>query len=155
MKKIVRLTETDLTNIVKQVINENRTVSDIINTQVDPFIASSVDKFEDVLIKIQDDYRRNGINGGENINRVRSYFMESMIDLKKQLKSTTTKQTTDTPKELLKSILAEEKFYENNPEARVYENKIEDYKKKGLSLDDAYLLASKSDREIEENRNIY
>jgi hypothetical protein len=89
MKKIVRLTETDLTNIVKQVINENRTVSDIINTQVDPFIASSVDKFEDVLIKIQDDYRRNGINGGENINRVRSYFMESMIDLKKQLQIST------------------------------------------------------------------
>jgi hypothetical protein len=89
MKKIVRLTEADLTNIVKQVINENRTVSDIINTQVDPFIASSVDKFEDVLIKIQDDYRRNGINGGENINRVRSYFMESMIDLKKQLQIST------------------------------------------------------------------
>jgi hypothetical protein len=89
MKKIVRLTETDLTNIVKQVINENRTVSDIINTQVDPFIASSVDKFEDVLIKIQDDYRRNGINGGENINRVRSYFMESMIELKKQIQIST------------------------------------------------------------------
>jgi hypothetical protein len=89
MKKIIRLTEADLTNIVKQVINENRTVSDIINTQVDPFIASSVDKFEDVLIKIQDDYRRNGINGGENINRVRSYFMESMIDLKKQLQIST------------------------------------------------------------------
>jgi hypothetical protein len=89
MKKIVRLTEADLTNIVKQVINENRTVSDIINTQVDPFIASSVDKFEDVLVKIQDDYRRNGINGGENINRVRSYFMESMIDLKKQLQIST------------------------------------------------------------------
>jgi hypothetical protein len=89
MKKIVRLTEADLTNIVKQVINENRTVSDIINTQVDPFIASSVDKFEDVLIKIQDDYRRNGINGGENINRVRSYFMESMIELKKQIQIST------------------------------------------------------------------
>jgi hypothetical protein len=89
MKKIVRLTEADLTNIVKQVINENRTVSDIINTQVDPFIASSVDKFEDILVRIQDDYRRNGINGGENINRVRSYFMESMIDLKKQLQIST------------------------------------------------------------------
>ena len=89
MKKIVRLTEADLTNIVKQVINENRTVSDIINTQVDPFIASSVDQFEDVLVKIQDDYRRNGINGGENINRVRSYFMESMIELKKQIQIST------------------------------------------------------------------
>jgi hypothetical protein len=89
MKKIVRLTEADLTNIVKQVINENRTVSDIINTQVDPFIASSVDKFEDILVRIQDDYRRNGINGGENINRVRSYFMESMIELKKQLQIST------------------------------------------------------------------
>jgi hypothetical protein len=89
MKKIVRLTETDLTNIVKRVINENRSVTDIINSQVDPFIASSVDQFEDILVRIQDDYRRNGINGGENINRVRSYFMESMIDLKKQLQIST------------------------------------------------------------------
>jgi hypothetical protein len=89
MKKIVRLTEADLTHIVKQVINENRSVTDIINSQVDPFIASSVDQFEDILVKIQDDYRRNGINGGENINRVRSYFMESMIELKKQLQIST------------------------------------------------------------------
>ena len=89
MKKIVRLTEADLTNIVKRVINENRSVTDIINSQVDPFIASSVDQFEDILVRIQDDYRRNGINGGENINRVRSYFMESMIDLKKQLQIST------------------------------------------------------------------
>jgi hypothetical protein len=89
MKKIVRLTEADLTNIVKQVINENRSVTDIINSQVDPFIASSVDQFEDILVKIQDEYRRNGINGGENINRVRSYFMESMIELKKQLQIST------------------------------------------------------------------
>jgi hypothetical protein len=89
MKKIVRLTEADLTNIVKQVINENRSVTDIINSQVDPFIASSVDQFEDILVKIQDDYRRNGINGGENINRVRSYFMESMIELKKQIQIST------------------------------------------------------------------
>jgi hypothetical protein len=89
MKKIVRLTEADLTHIVKQVINENRSVTDIINSQVDPFIASSVDQFEDILVKIQDDYRRNGINGGENINRVRSYFMESMIELKKQIQIST------------------------------------------------------------------
>jgi hypothetical protein len=89
MKKIVRLTEADLTNIVKQVINENRSVTDIINSQVDPFIASSVDQFEDILVRIQDDYRRNGINGGENINRVRSYFMESMIELKKQIQIST------------------------------------------------------------------
>ena len=89
MKKIVRLTESDLTNIVKQVINENTSVTDIINSQVDPFIASSVDQFEDILVRIQDDYKRNGINGGENINRVRSYFMESMIELKKQIQIST------------------------------------------------------------------
>jgi hypothetical protein len=89
MKKVIKLTESDLTNIVKQVINENRSVTDIINSQVDPFIASSVDQFEDILVRIQDDYRRNGINGGENINRVRSYFMESMIELKKQLQIST------------------------------------------------------------------
>jgi hypothetical protein len=89
MKKIVKLTESDLNYIVKRVINENRTISDIINSQVDPFIASSVDKFEDILVKIQDEYRKNGINGGENINKVRSYFMETMIELKTQLQKAT------------------------------------------------------------------
>jgi hypothetical protein len=89
MKKVIKLTEDDLTHIVKRVINENRNISDIINSQVDPFITSSVDQFEDILVRIQDEYRRNGINGGENINRVRSYFMESMIDLKKQLQIST------------------------------------------------------------------
>jgi hypothetical protein len=89
MKKVIKLTEDDLTHIVKRVINENRNISDIINSQVDPFITSSVDQFEDILVRIQDEYRINGINGGENINRVRSYFMESMIDLKKQLQIST------------------------------------------------------------------
>ena len=89
MKKIVKLTESDLTNIVKRVINENRNISDIINSQVDPFISSSVDQLEDILVRIQDEYRRNGINGGENINKVRSYFMESMIELKKQIQIST------------------------------------------------------------------
>jgi hypothetical protein len=89
MKKVIKLTEDDLTHIVKRVINENRNISDIINSQVDPFITSSVDQFEDILVRIQDDYRRNGINGGENINRVRSYFMESMIELKKQIQIST------------------------------------------------------------------
>jgi hypothetical protein len=89
MKKVIKLTEDDLTHIVKRVINENRNISDIINSQVDPFITSSVDQFEDILVRIQDEYRRNGINGGENINRVRSYFMESMIELKKQIQIST------------------------------------------------------------------
>jgi hypothetical protein len=89
MKKVIKLTESDLTHIVKRVINENRNISDIINSQVDPFIASSVDQLEDILVRIQDEYRRNGINGGENINKVRSYFMESMIELKKQIQIST------------------------------------------------------------------
>jgi hypothetical protein len=89
MKKVIKLTEGDLTHIVKRVINENRTISDIINSQVDPFIASSVDQLEDILVRIQDEYKRNGINGGENINKVRSYFMESMIELKKQIQIST------------------------------------------------------------------
>lgn len=89
MKKIVKLTESELTNIVKQVINENRTVSEIINTQMDPFIASSIDKFEDILVKIQDEYRKNGIQGGENINMIRSYFMETMIETKNRLQRAT------------------------------------------------------------------
>ena len=79
-----------------------------------------------------------------------------LVELKKQLKDKLVK--VDTPissKDEVKKILAEEKFYDKNPEAEAYRNKIEEYQNKWLSLDDAYLLASKKDREIDQNRQVY
>lgn len=55
----------------------------------------------------------------------------------------------------MKKILAEERFYDKNPEAELYRKEIEKYQTKGLSLEDAYLLASKKDKEVEQRRETY
>lgn len=82
---------------------------------------------------------------------------KKVVELKKQSKKIEKKE--DTPiinsKEELKQLLAEERFYDKNPDANSYREKIEEYQKKGLWLDDAYLLASREDKEIEKNREIY
>ena len=84
MKNLL-ITESDLTRIVRRVINENRTIGEIVQSEVDPFIAESVDKLEDILINIQNEFRKNGIDDGGNINKVRSQFMENMINLKSDI----------------------------------------------------------------------
>lgn len=77
-----------------------------------------------------------------------------LVELKKQSKEA----KHDAPigsRDEVKAILAEEKFYDKNPEAEAYRKKIELYQKKGLSLDESYLLATKSDKEVEANREVY
>jgi hypothetical protein len=82
-----------------------------------------------------------------------------LVELKKQLKSVNKieekNDTTINPRDEVKRILAEEKFYDKNPDAELYKDKITKYQEKGLSLDEAYTLVSKRDKEIEENRNTY
>lgn len=81
---------------------------------------------------------------------------KKLVDLKKQAK--TKEKQTDNPissKDEVKKILAEERFYDKNPEAELYRKEIEKYQTKGLSLEDAYLLASKKDKEVEQRRETY
>jgi len=56
----------------------------------------------------------------------------------------------------VRDILAESKFYDKNPEAEQYKDKIETLVKSNkLSREDALFLASKEDREIDSNREVY
>lgn len=80
---------------------------------------------------------------------------QRIVDEKKTKKETKTTDNTIDPKAEFKRLMAEDKFYTANPEAEAYKDKIEEYQSKGLSLEDAYFLASKSDRVIEENREVY
>lgn len=79
---------------------------------------------------------------------------KKLVDLKKAQKTTHNTQQP-TGREDVRKILAEERFYEKNPEAASYRDKIEAYQEKGLSLEEAYVLSSRSDKEVEENRNVY
>ena len=79
-----------------------------------------------------------------------------LVELKKQLKEK--KTYVDKPinsKDEVKRILQEERFYEKNPEAESYREKIESYQNKWLSLDEAYLLATKNDAQINDTREVY
>ncbi len=82
----------------------------------------------------------------------RAYNSESKkVELKKQ-----NKLSIPSSREDIKKIIFEEKFYEKNPDAENYRDKIENYQTiNKLSLQDAYDLATKPDKIIEENRKIY
>ena len=80
---------------------------------------------------------------------------KKIVDLKKANKTIIKKDVPINSKEEVKKIMAEERFYEKNPDAESYREKIEEYQKNGLLLDDAYVLASRKDKEIEKNREIY
>lgn len=56
----------------------------------------------------------------------------------------------------VRNILAESRFYDKNPDAEQYKDKIETLVKSNkLSREDALFLASKDDREVDENREVY
>ena len=78
---------------------------------------------------------------------------KKIVELKKDQKTNT--NTSTTSKEDVRKILAEERFYDKNPDATPYRSKIEEFQEKGLSLDDAYLLASRADKEVDESREVY
>lgn len=79
---------------------------------------------------------------------------KKVIELKRELKSKKENEGIN-PVEEVKKILAEEKFYDKNPEANAYREKIDSYTKKGLTLDEAYTLATKQDKVVEEQREVY
>lgn len=74
---------------------------------------------------------------------------KALVELKKQVKNAP-KSTDD-----VRAILAEEKFYDKNPDAEPYRKEIESFVKKWLSRDDWLMLATKKDAEVEKIRNIY
>lgn len=82
---------------------------------------------------------------------------KALIEFKKQLKAQKPlekKQETSNVdiKTLVKEQLEEERFFSKNEDANLYKDKILEYKNKWLSYDDAYVLATRKDKEIEKNK---
>lgn len=70
--------------------------------------------------------------------------------LKKQVKISKAEKPDD-----VRTILAREKFFDKNPDAEKYRKEIEKLEWKWLSTEDAYYLASKEDREVDKQREVY
>ena len=80
---------------------------------------------------------------------------KALIERKKAEKQKKKEDAPINSKDEVKRIFAEEKFYDKNPDAEAYRKEIERYQDKGLSLEESYILASKSDKEVEERREVY
>jgi len=74
---------------------------------------------------------------------------KALVELKKQIK-TAPKSTED-----VRAVLAEEKFYDKNPEAESYRKEVEWFFKKWLSREEWLILATRKDKEVERNREVY
>lgn len=68
----------------------------------------------------------------------------------KKAKKVAPKNTED-----VRAILAEEKFYDKNPEAESYRKDIEKYVKKWIERDEAMILVTRKDKEVEKTREVY
>ncbi len=94
----------------------------------------------------------------EDYNRIYSekrIAEKRLAKLEKDMAKKIDNSKQENPRELLKSILEEERFYEKNPEALEYKEKIEFYRIKWLSLNESFVLASSQDKWIEEKRGVY
>jgi hypothetical protein len=91
----------------------------------------------------------------KKITKILAKTQDSIIERKSIEKEQKEPTKNISSKEDVKRYLAEEKFYDKNPEAESYRTKIEAWQEKGLSLEDAYLLASKKDKEVDERRGVY
>ncbi|MDA3854784.1 MAG: hypothetical protein PF569_00895 [Candidatus Woesearchaeota archaeon] len=78
---------------------------------------------------------------------------KKLVELKRVNKSIKKEDAPSNSREELEKFYEEKEFFKNNPEANSYKEKMAEYK--GLSLDDQYLLASRKDKEIEKNREVY
>lgn len=77
----------------------------------------------------------------------------TIIKLKQKAKLIPTPQTSNG--EDFKAFYAQEKFYDKNPDSEIYRAKIEWYVLKWLTRDEWLLLASKDDRIVDSNREVY
>ena len=80
---------------------------------------------------------------------------KSIVEKKKELAKKTSTQSPIDVKEAFKQIREEEKFFDKNPDAESYRDKIEEYKKQGLTLEEWYSLASKKDEYVNSTREVY
>ncbi len=126
-----------------EIENENEVIEEITIPEVIEEAEQEEGEFDNITI---DDYKAL-------LERNRK-AEQKLVELKKENKQI--KPESITSREDIKKIFFEEKFYEKNPDAENYRDKIEQFQTiNKLSLQDAYDLAIRDDKKIEENRNIY
>lgn len=83
MKKVRRLSEDDLTKIVKQLINEN-VVNSIAEKHIESFTNKTINDFSDTISKMEEELNKNGLfitNNGSIVGE----FMDDIIKISQKL----------------------------------------------------------------------
>lgn len=130
-----------------EIENENEVIEEITTQEVIEEAEQEEEEFANITI---DDYKA--------LLERNKKAEQTLYEIKKEnrLNKDNKKSETITSREDIKKMFLEEKFYEKNPDAENYREKIENYQNiNKLSLQDAYDLATKPDKIIEENRKIY
>lgn len=120
----------------EEVIDTTETIDEVVEDNNEP--TEEEDTETELTV---DDYLRE--------KQRREKAEKALVELKKQVKSAPKSQ------EDVRAVLAEEKFYDKNPDAESYRKEIESYFKKWIKREDALYLVSKKDTEINKTREIY
>jgi len=81
-----RLTERDLSRIIKKVLNEsNVDVSGIVHRHIDGFVDETLNKFMDVMYDITDELMEKGIMPSSHFNEVGIHFEKEMVGLAQEV----------------------------------------------------------------------
>lgn len=88
MKKIIRLTESDLRRIVKKTLKEsmgNGVVESIVHKHMDKFVNETLDRFIDVMGELSNDLNEEGISVLNNFYDAETHFEGEMLSLSKEI----------------------------------------------------------------------
>ena len=81
-----RLTERDLSRIIKKVLNESSAdVSGIVHRHIDGFVNETLNKFMDVMDDITSELMKNGITPAAHFNEVEIHFEKEMMGLSQEV----------------------------------------------------------------------
>jgi len=87
MKRIIKLTESDIKKIVLKVLNESETdVSGIVHKHVDTFVDETINKFMDIMIKMSQELATEaGVDVNFNFYEAEIHFEKEMLNLSEEI----------------------------------------------------------------------
>lgn len=87
MKRIIKLTESDIKKIVLKVLNESETdVSGIVHKHVDTFVDETINKFMDIMIKMSEELSTvAGVDVNFNFVEAEMHFEQEMLNLSEEI----------------------------------------------------------------------
>ena len=86
MKRIIRLTESDIKRIIKRTLNEtNVDVGGIVHKHIDSFIDDTINKFLDVMDDISEELMKENVITAGHFAEVETHFEKELLNLSQEI----------------------------------------------------------------------